>query len=57
MHIMWTQILYQLNKLEDAMTSIKAARKCDPENPDAKLIEQQLQELIGSGGGQPSAAN
>jgi tetratricopeptide (TPR) repeat protein len=56
MHIMWTQILYQLNRLDDAMTSIKAARKCDPENPDAKLIEQQLQEMVGSGGGQGSGA-
>lgn len=51
MHIMWTQILYQLGRNDDAMKTIKEARKCDPENPDAKLIEQQLDELIKSGGG------
>jgi tetratricopeptide (TPR) repeat protein len=51
MHIMWTQILYQLGRNGEAMTTIKEARKCDPENPDAKLIEQQLEELLkGSGG-------
>ena len=47
MHIMWTQIQYQLGRNEDAMKTIKEARKCDPENPDAKLIEQQLAELMG----------
>ena len=33
----------------------KEARKCDPENPDAKLIEQQLEEIIGQSA--PAAAN
>ncbi len=50
MHIMWTQILYQLGRTDDAMKTIKDARKCDAENPDAKLIEQQLEELMKGGG-------
>lgn len=55
MHVMWTQILYQLGRLDDALVDIRAALKCDPNNPDAQLIEQQLLELIaqqkGQGGG------
>ncbi|MBC7792537.1 MAG: tetratricopeptide repeat protein [Clostridia bacterium] len=54
MRIMWTQIQYQLGRNQDAMKTIKEARKCDPENPDAKLIEQQLGELLGQA---PSASN
>lgn len=50
MRIMWTQILYQLGRNKEAMDTIKEARKCDPENPDAKLIEQQLEEIIKTGG-------
>ncbi len=50
MRVAWTQILYQLGRLEDAMASIKEARKCDPNHPDAQLIEQQLQEMIGASG-------
>ncbi len=50
MRVMWTQILYQLGRNDDAMKTIKEARKCDPENPDAKLIEQQLGEIMKGGG-------
>ncbi len=46
MRNMWTQILYQLNRLEDALANTKEALKCDPNNPDAQLIEQQLAEII-----------
>lgn len=46
MRVMWTQILYQLNRLDDAVASIKLALKCDPNNPDAALIMQQLQDIL-----------
>lgn len=46
MRVMWAQILYQLNRLDDALTTIRAGIKCDPANPDAQVIEQQLVELI-----------
>lgn len=46
MQVMWTQILYQLQRLEEARASIAAALICDPENPDAQLIQQQLKELM-----------
>jgi tetratricopeptide (TPR) repeat protein len=45
MRVMWTQILYQLGRVDDAMASIKEALKCDPKNPDAQLIDQQLKDL------------
>lgn len=56
MRVMWTQILYQLGRLEDALASVRAGLKCDPENPDAQLIEQQLLELIQQQGAAAPAA-
>ncbi len=46
MRNMWTQILYQLNRIDEALANTRAALACDPNNPDAQLIEQQLMELI-----------
>jgi len=46
MHLLWTQMLYQLNRLEEALAADRDALKCDPQNPDAQLIEKQLQQLI-----------
>ena len=46
MHVMWTQILYQLNRPADAAVTIKEALKCDPNNPDAQLIQQQLLDIM-----------
>ncbi len=45
MKVMWTQILYQLGRLDDAGKAIDEALACDANNPDATLIKQQLQEL------------
>ncbi len=45
MKVMWTQLLYQLGRLPDAIKTIDEALVCDPENPDAQLIQQQLVEL------------
>ena len=45
MHVMWTQILYQLQRIDEAAKSNEVALKCDPNNPDAQLIAQQLGEL------------
>ena len=49
MHVLWTQILYELGRSEDAMVSIDKALACDDANPDAQLIKQQLTELMGQG--------
>ncbi len=46
MRNMWTQILYNLQRLEEALANTGEALKCDPNNPDAQLIEQQLKEII-----------
>lgn len=59
MHVMWTQILYQLGRLDDAIADNKLALKCDPKNPDAQLIEQQLKEIAAQQKGaeaQPASA-
>lgn len=64
MQVMWTKdVLYPLGMLPQAMDSIDAALVCDPENPDAQLIKQQLAEIIaqqqaeqGGEGGEPAAA-
>ena len=56
MHVMWTQILYQLGRSEDALAVTREALKCDPNNPDAQLIEQQLKEILGQKGGDTGAA-
>ncbi len=58
MHVMWTQILYQLQRLDEAAKSNEAALKCDPNNPDAQLIAQQLadmQKQKGAGAAPPDA--
>ena len=46
MKVMWTQILYQLGRVEEADKTIHEALKCDPTNPDAQLINQQLKEIM-----------
>ncbi len=65
MYVMWTQLLYQLGRLDEAMLNINHALKCDPENPDAQLIKQQLAEIVKQqkeqqaapgAGGQPAPA-
>ena len=60
MRVLWTQILYQLGRLQDAVGSIREALQCDPNNPDAQLIDQQLAQIIQEqqaappeGGGEP----
>ncbi|MBN1962111.1 MAG: tetratricopeptide repeat protein [Deltaproteobacteria bacterium] len=50
MHVMWTQILYQLGRPQDALISVREGLKCDPNNPDAQLAEQQLIEILGKQG-------
>ena len=42
MRILWTQVLYQLGRLSDALVTVREALQCAPDNPDAQLIEQQL---------------
>lgn len=46
MHVAWAQLLYQLDRAKDALATIGEALRCDPNNPDAQLIEQQLKELL-----------
>jgi tetratricopeptide (TPR) repeat protein len=47
MQVWWAaQVMYPLGRLEDALAAATEARKCDPNNPDAQLIEQQLTQLI-----------
>ncbi|MCK5687776.1 tetratricopeptide repeat protein, partial [Myxococcota bacterium] len=46
MRINWTQTLYALGRLQEGLESIQVARKCDPENADAQLIEEQLVGLV-----------
>lgn len=55
MRVTWTQMLYQLGRVDDAIVNTKEGLKCDPENPELLLIEQQLQELKAAEGGTPSA--
>lgn len=45
MRVMWTQILYQLGRIDEAVSNTAAGLQCDPENPDLLLIQQQLEEL------------
>jgi tetratricopeptide (TPR) repeat protein len=45
MHVLHTQMLYQLGRIDEAAAANAAALKCDPANPDAILIAQQLSEL------------
>lgn len=58
MRVMWAQILFQLGRADEALVTVREGLKCDPENPDAKLIEQQLLELQQQGAGPavPAAA-
>ncbi|MEZ4272652.1 MAG: tetratricopeptide repeat protein [Myxococcota bacterium] len=49
MYVLWTQILYQLNRLNEASSAIDKALVCDPSNPDAGLIRQQLDEITAQG--------
>ena len=56
MRVMWTQILYQLGRLEEANTTIGEALGCDAENPDAQLIQQQLKELMAQQAAQATPA-
>jgi tetratricopeptide (TPR) repeat protein len=46
MKVMWTQLLYQMGRMDEALKQIDDAIKCDDQNPDAQLIKQQLQEII-----------
>ena len=48
MYVMWTQLLYQLGRLPDALAAIEKALSCDGNNPDAVLIKQQLEEIAKS---------
>lgn len=45
MRVMWTQILYQLGRIDEAVANTEEGLKCDGENPDLLLIQQQLQEI------------
>ncbi|MEK7704971.1 MAG: tetratricopeptide repeat protein [Myxococcota bacterium] len=59
MRVLWTQALYQLGRIDEALATIRDALKCDAENPDAQLIEQQLVELMAqqkAAGAPPDAA-
>ena len=47
----WTKVLYQLGDSQAALKTIREALRLDPENPEAKLIEQQLLEIIEKDGG------
>ena len=54
MLVMWTRdILYPLGRMQDGLVSIGQALACDPDNPDAQLIQQQLQEILKQQEGQP----
>lgn len=64
MKVMWTRdILYPLGRLDDALVTIDEALVCDPENPEAQLIKEQLQaiaaqeaaEAAGGEGAEPPA--
>jgi tetratricopeptide (TPR) repeat protein len=46
MRNMWTPILYQLGRVDDAVANNKQALKCDPSNPEAQLMDQQLKEVL-----------
>jgi tetratricopeptide (TPR) repeat protein len=56
MHVLHTQMLYQLGRLDEAAAANAAALKCDPANPDAVLIAQQLSELQKQSGKAPQPA-
>jgi tetratricopeptide (TPR) repeat protein len=52
MHLQWVKIQDELGLLADgasiskAIKTVQAALECDPENPEAQLIEQQLKEFL-----------
>lgn len=46
MHVVWTQDLYQMGRIEEAVASNDAALRCDAKNPDARLIKKQLAEIM-----------
>lgn len=52
MHVQWVKIQDELGLLVDGpsisrgIKTVQGALKCDPENPEAQLIEQQLKEFL-----------
>lgn len=54
MRVTWTQMLFELGRVEDALENTREGLKCDAENPELLLIEQQLLEILANQGGQPA---
>lgn len=56
MRVHWTKVIFEtVGDLEGALVQVRLALKCDPDNPDAQLIAQQLQEMIAQQAANPPA--